>query len=340
MAEGLLHQPKGNKKRQELDDMEELGDQYFEELLSRSLFEKSRSSKSCFVMHDFINDLAQLISGEFCIQLESGEADQILEKARHLSYFRSECDALESFETLVEVKCLRSFLPLQMPAFVSVSYLSNRVLHDLLPTLRCLRALSLCGYQMFVLFDSIGNLQHLRYLNLSSTRIKRLPKSICSLFNLQTLILSHCRSLIELPIGMRKLINLRHLDISYSGVREMPSHVGRLKNLRTLTIIVGKKSGSRIGELKELSHIRGRLCISKLQNVTCGNDGLEANLKNKKHLNELILRWDEDTDVLPHGIDKLTSYSLVQTQRSSQLAAMVVPDILIGWAILHSQIFS
>lgn len=161
-----------------------------------------------------------------------------------------------------------------------------------------------------------------------------------SLFNLQTLILSHCRSLIELPIGMRKLINLRHLDISYSGVREMPSHVGRLKNLRTLTIIVGKKSGSRIGELKELSHIRGRLCISKLQNVTCGNDVLEANLKNKKHLNELILRWDEDTDVLPHGIDKLTSYSLVQTQRSSQLAAMVVPDILIGWAILHSQIFS
>ena len=172
MAEGLLHQPKGNKKRQELDDMEELCDQYFEELLSRSLFEKSRSSKSCFVMHDFINDLAQLISGEFCIRLESGEADEILEKARHLSYFRSECDALERFETLVEVKCLRSFLSLQMPAFVSVSYLSNRVLHDLLPTLRCLRALSLCGYQMFVLFDSIGNLQHLRYLNLSSTRIK------------------------------------------------------------------------------------------------------------------------------------------------------------------------
>ncbi|CBI23831.3 unnamed protein product, partial [Vitis vinifera] len=85
----------GNKKRQELDDMEELGDHYFEELLSRSLFEKSRSSKSCFVMHDFINDLAQLISGEFCIRLESGEADEILEKARHLSYFRSECDALE-----------------------------------------------------------------------------------------------------------------------------------------------------------------------------------------------------------------------------------------------------
>lgn len=104
---------------------------------------------------------------------------------------------------------------------------------------------------------------------------------------------------------MRKLINLRHLDISYSGVREMPSHVGRLKNLRTLTIIVGKKSGSRIGELKELSHIRGRLCISKLQNVTCGNDVLEANLKNKKHLNELILRWDEDINVLPHGIDIL-----------------------------------
>lgn len=74
------------------------------------------------------------------------------------------------------------------------------------------------------------------------------------------MILSCCRFLISLPTSFSKLINLRHLDLNGSKVKEMPHHMGQLRDLQVLTtFIVGKSSGSRIIELRELSLIGGRL---------------------------------------------------------------------------------
>ncbi|KAL6329467.1 hypothetical protein AAG906_021162 [Vitis piasezkii] len=297
MAEGFLQQPKSKKR------MEEVGDQYFHELLSRSLFQKSSSRNSCFVMHDLVNDLAQLVSGEFCIRLGDGWGHETYEKVRHLSYYRSEYDAYERFANLIKVKCLRTLFTLQLQ-FLPRSYLSNRILDKLLPKFRCLRVLSLFNYETINLPDSIGNLKHLRYLNLSHSDIKRLPETVCTLYNLQTIILNECRSLHELPSGLKKLINLRHLIVHGSRVKEMPSHIGQLKSLQTLsTFIVGQRSGSRIGELGGLSQIGGKLHISELQNVVSGTDALEANLKDKKYLDELVLEWNSSTDGLQNGVD-------------------------------------
>ncbi|WVZ16272.1 hypothetical protein V8G54_009254, partial [Vigna mungo] len=47
--------------------------------------------------------------------------------------------------------------------------------------------------------DSIGDLIHLRSLNLSGTDVERLPDSTCSLYNLQELKLNNCFKLKELP---------------------------------------------------------------------------------------------------------------------------------------------
>ncbi|CBI23751.3 unnamed protein product, partial [Vitis vinifera] len=96
---------------------------------------------------------------------------------------------------------------------------------------------------------------------------------------------------------MEKLINLCYLDIRYtSSVKEMPSDICKLKNLHSLsTFIVGQNGGLRLGTLRELS---GSLVISKLQNVVCDRDALEANMKDKKYLDELKFEWDnESTDV-------------------------------------------
>ena len=52
---GLLQFSKGN------DRMGRVGEQYFDELLSKSFFQKSALKESCFVIHDLIHDLAQYI---------------------------------------------------------------------------------------------------------------------------------------------------------------------------------------------------------------------------------------------------------------------------------------
>ena len=45
--------------------IEDVGEICFRNLLSRSFFQHCGHSKSSFVMHDLIHDLAQFVSGEF-----------------------------------------------------------------------------------------------------------------------------------------------------------------------------------------------------------------------------------------------------------------------------------
>ena len=123
--------------------------------------------------------------------------------------------------------------------------------------------------------------------------IKRLPESICCLCNLQTMMLSKCPLLLELPSKMGKLINLCYLDISGStSLKEMPNDIDQLKSLQQLPyVIVSQKSGFGIEGLREFPEIRGILKISNMENVVCVKDALQANMKDKKYLDELSLNW-------------------------------------------------
>ena len=172
------------------------------------------------------------------------------------------------------------------------------MLNDLLLTFRCLRVLSFSSYKgMRELPNSIGDLKHLRYLNLSFTSIERLPDSLCNLYKLQTLLLWACDSLIELPSKMWRLVNLRHLNLVGTNLKEMPLHIGKLRNLVKLTtFVVGKHSGSSIKELGELHHLSGALSILNLQNVHDARDAGEVNLKDKPYLSELEFQSGFDNE--------------------------------------------
>nr|POE80216.1 putative disease resistance rpp13-like protein 1 [Quercus suber]POE80218.1 putative disease resistance rpp13-like protein 1 [Quercus suber] len=70
--------------------------------------------------------------------------------------------------------------------------------------------------------------------------------------------------------------------------------MGKLRSLQNLSALcVGKEkhSGSSIKELGELPHLSGSLCISNLENVYQTRDAKEVNLKDKKGLSELKLKW-------------------------------------------------
>ena len=202
----------------------------------------------------------------------------------------------KKFDPFYEAYNLRTFLPVFTHSPFNNIYLSEKISDHLLPTLKCLRVLSLAYYRITKLPGSIGTLKHLRYFDLSRSSITKLPESVTDLLNLQTLMLSNCHALTHLPAEMGKLINLRHLDIIGTSLKEMPMGMKGLKHLRSLTrFVIGEDSGAKIKELREMSHLGGRLCISKLQNVVDVMDVLDSNLKGKERLDELEMRWDDNT---------------------------------------------
>ncbi|XP_057498838.1 putative disease resistance RPP13-like protein 1 [Actinidia eriantha] len=289
MAQNFVKQPNSSKT------LEEVGDEYFHELLSRSFFQQASGSKFFFVMHDLVHDLAQVVSGQFIVRLDQEKQHDVSTKVRHVSYVRGEYDDVGKFQAIGNAKQLRTFLPRNPPMLRHL--ISNRGLDDILSTLRCSRVLSLSHYHIMKLPTSIGEFIHLRYLDLSRTKIKLLPEKVCTLYNLQTLLLSNCSSLTTFPEDIGKLVCLRYLDISGTNLTKMPMQMGRLKGLQHLTdFVVGKCSGSGIDELKEFHHLRGKLSLSSLQNVIGDKDAFEANLKEKKHLEELVLKWGNTTD--------------------------------------------
>ncbi|KAH0713164.1 hypothetical protein KY289_009123 [Solanum tuberosum] len=269
--------------------------QYFLELRSRSLFEKVRGSSEWkpegFLMHDLVNDLAQIASSNLCIRLEENQGSHILEQSRHMSYSMEKGD-FGKLKTLNKLEQLRTLLPINIQRYPC--HISKRMLHDILPRLTSLRALSLSHYVTGELpNDLFIKLKHLRFLDLSWTNIKKLPDSICILYNLETLLLSRCIFLKELPLHMEKLINLRHLDISEAHLRT-PLHLSKLKSLDVLVgamFLLSGRSGSRMEDLGELHNLYGSLSILELQHVVDRRESLKANMREKKHVERLSLQW-------------------------------------------------
>ncbi|XP_021281488.1 putative disease resistance RPP13-like protein 1 isoform X1 [Herrania umbratica] len=317
IGEGFISQTKGMKQ------IEDLAAEYFWDLLSRSFFQQSSSNDSFYVMHDLINDLAQSVAAEVCVQLEDKMGfgqHNFFERVCHSSYIRHKYDVCKRFDLFYTMRRLRTFLalPLSVSDLGADSYLSTTVLQELLPKLKRLRVLSLSGYCISELPDSIGYLKHLRYLNFSHTKIKCLPQSVSVLYNLQTLNLSGCKKLIELPRGIENLVNLHYLDIvDTDDLKVMPLKIGNLVNLKKLPkFIVGKGNGPRIGELGSLSKLRGLLFIFELQHVTDIQDARLANLKEKHGLDELVMKWSNDSNDSSIREDQMSILEMLEPNRN------------------------
>ncbi|KAL3324978.1 hypothetical protein AABB24_038873 [Solanum stoloniferum] len=278
-----------------------LGNKYFNELRSRSLFErvpKSEWESKRFLMHDLINDLAQTASSKLCIRLEENEgSDDMLEQSRHMSYSMGLSGDFEKLKPLSKSEQLRTLLPINLSFFST--YLSKRVLHNILPRLTSLRALSLSGYMIKELPNNLFiKLKLLRFLDLSQTDIRKLPDSFCALYNFETLLLSSCQYLEELPLQMEKLINLHHLDITNTSCLKMLLHLSKLKSLQVLVgakFLIGGSGGLRMEDLGEVHHLYGSLSVLELQSVVDKREAVKAKMREKNHVEKLSLEWSESS---------------------------------------------
>ncbi|KAD3336380.1 hypothetical protein E3N88_31899 [Mikania micrantha] len=319
MAEGFLYQPNEDKQ------MEILGGEYFKELVSRSFFQSSTifsilNDKSCYTMHDLINDMAKSVAGEFFFMVDDKmdvyERKEALKKCHHLSFLYERYGAYKKFKALEICRGLRTFLVMPARGINDWGgfYISNRVLIEVIPLLKSLRVLNLADYNITHVPESIGRLQHLRYLNLSGTQITCLPEQVGDLHNLQSLLLSRCYRLSSLPASIVKLTNLRHLDISYTNqLKKMPLGLGGLTSLQTLSkVVIGEADEFNICDLKGLVHLQGQLEIKELQKVKKSFQAKEAELRHKKGIHELDLRW---SDVFDDSRNEATEYEVLEGLR-------------------------
>ncbi|KAK9912971.1 hypothetical protein M0R45_036800 [Rubus argutus] len=161
MAEDLLQSEK--KKI-----IEQVGDDYFNDLISRSFFQSKPTqehdplgeSESLFTMHDLINDLAKFVLGEFCFRLEDHNSSDIVSKIRHFSYMKRKVgtDGCPNFDALCKAKSLHTFVAFAKHYISSSDLgLASNVLGLL--KLKWLRFLDLSHYDVRELPDSIGNFE-------------------------------------------------------------------------------------------------------------------------------------------------------------------------------------
>jgi hypothetical protein len=309
IAQGFIQSP-----LEENLQLEDVANEYFMDLHWRSFFQEAEEDRGVIrsvKMHDLIHDLAQLVSRNECTLVDSN-AKNVNDKVCHLSFpFYNVSFFGENLSLLIKANKIRTFILTWEPYWPSNRDIAveESTLKTLIFTFRYLRALDLHSLNIKTVPNIIGKLMHLKYLDLSFNEIEVLPSSITRLVNLQTLNLRFCQKLRELPTDIRKLVSLRQLDTRYcSNLTHMPCGLGKLISLQTLTLFAVSKedptaSSKHCGGLAELNKLdlRGELEITNLAWVKdATSETKAANLKEKKHLNKLLLRWnpmdDDDLD--------------------------------------------
>ncbi|KAJ9190340.1 hypothetical protein P3X46_001556 [Hevea brasiliensis] len=267
-------------------DMETIGEEYFQNLASRSFFQDINIDDNFYdisytcKMHDIVHDFAQYIRRDECFSMEVSSSVE---------------SSMESVSN--EARYSRIVLAGKgsLPAQFEGGFVVTAVLSSFFNELTCLRSLDLSNRHIEEIPPTISQLIHLRQLDLSSNdHLKSLPETLCELYNLQTLNVYGCRNLAKLPDGVRKLVNLRHLHIRGTGPILMSKEIRKLSFLRTLewVQVFYDREAFSLGDLESLNLLQGLLMLSGLANVDDMDEAKKAQLKKKKGINRMRLAFN------------------------------------------------
>ncbi|KAG2549971.1 putative disease resistance protein RGA4 [Panicum virgatum] len=323
---------------------ETVGEEIFRQLTWRSFFQEVKESpppkyrktngmlcnKTTCKIHDLMHDIALSVMGKDCLTVTD-----------RTSYTKPLPDPTRHFFLSCHLgKQLDDFLKKQPPTLQTLFCTYGDFLSHLLEY-NSVRALHLQQNLRHQVRSRHLQSQHLRYLNLSdSDVITELPQEISMLYNLQTLDVSFCRRLHQLPKQMKYMTCLRHLYThGCRSLTHMPPDIGQLASLQTLTyFVVGTSFNcSTVAELQNLN-LGGQLVLHGLQNVAEAH-AKAASLGKKQKLTHLSLKWNSDVNEVQDShmkvLDALKPHGGLEMLRIDSYKGSSLPSWMIDFSLLQ-----
>ncbi|KAI0514110.1 hypothetical protein KFK09_010144 [Dendrobium nobile] len=270
-------------------NIEDIGGRYFDVLVKKALFDKVEDD---YKMHDLIHESASRFFAQVCGKLVDDEESslKIPETLRHLFVRTTNPNILKKIK---KFKHLRSL-------FLDCEDSNQDICYALIEMFKASRSLRLLYIwvpnNLKIIPEEIGNLIHIRYLQIDCDHLTMLPRSLSNLYHLQYIICDESHYGVDiLPSGINNLSNLRYVRLLNYCISSICG-IGNLKYLTELyNFVVRDVSGYRIGELENMNdlHVLG---IYNLENVKDAEEACSAKLFAKRRLTNLSLEW-KNTDL-------------------------------------------
>ncbi|VAH21241.1 hypothetical protein VPH35_010351 [Triticum aestivum] len=296
VAEGFV-EPQGNTP------LEDIGHQYFDDLVNRSFFQQVRGT---YVIHDLLHDMAKLVSGHDCFTIRNMRDIQMVpENVRHLYILPSrELSSSNLLSLSKRTKKLRTLI-----CDKSFGNEAAAIMDRWCSELQCLRVIFWASSNE--LPDSIANLKHLRYLDISKDCPFKSSSAFCSLYNLQRLYVEEC-NLESLAGDFSKLISLRGFKS-----RGFQYYAGREQS-------IDATNQCEMKLYKNFNQFDGHMDISNLGSMS-KDHAAEFKLKDKKYLRRLALNWSWDCS--PENREREVLQVLQPTTSLKSLFLFNYPDV-------------
>ena len=300
MANGLLQ--KSNKSARDLED---IGQQYLNELVSRSFFQEivqyDHLSFS-FKIHDLLHDLSLYVAqNDYYCLIDNTKSTNNFEKARHVSIWDKNLGDDEATRFLRQLSNNVQTIIFQ-GGWNQYININKSFVETCISRFKHLRRLDLRFSTLEALPSSIGTLKHLRYLNLAgNTHIKKLPNSICDLQNLESLILNGFDEMEEFPRGIKKMASIKVILYGCDELEELPRDIRKMVSIKYFWITT-KQTCLPTNEIMSMCSLRD-LYFYKCPGLESFPEGIQR----LTALRSLGFSCCESLISLPQGLKHLTA---------------------------------